>query len=316
MRCSTTSIGLFSNILISLVLIAAAATKAVSPPAAGLGAMSWRHAWSALIIFEACAGLWFLLVAVDFPRISRLFGIVLFSVFLVYSMAAWGRGEPCRCFGHLSTPPWLPVGVDLSALAVLVAQNSTLAARTGKLEIPWSRLRRVGFASLAAAVVGGVSVLAFLPPIDIRRSGDVVGLRTVVLQPHRWLNEPFPLASYVDSPSTTMDEGESLVMLYHPDCAHCQLQIPQVVNLFCMAHLDPMQVVDSTNLLLIDVSGRTEPSWEVPGLVAFGRLTGAWQWFVAPPVYVELKNGCVANVVAGGGELADVEMLPVGGRHP
>ena len=90
--------------------------------------------------------------------------------------------------------------------------------------------------------------------------------------------------------------GDWLVVLYRPDCAHCQQLIPELTE-----HFADIQAADGVPpaLALIDLSSQANAEWRIPGRIGFGRLSTDWQWFVTPPVSIGLHNGRVNNVRSG-----------------
>src|SRR6185295_1910774 len=107
----------------------------------------------------------------------------------------------------------------------------------------------------------------------------------VVLKPESWVGQTLPVLDYIESP-VELRKGKWLVVLYRPDCIHCQALLPLLKKRFDGGR-------DEQRLALIDISGVQQADWLVENRIASGRLAPNKTWLLTPPVGMILSEGRV-----------------------
>jgi hypothetical protein len=143
-------------------------------------------------------------------------------------------------------------------------------------------------AGVVAIALAGWSVVR--EPAQLAPDGSVdPDARFVALKPDTWVGSRLPLLDYVEA-SADLSRSAWLVVLYRPDCDHCQKLLPKLVD----------RLGDGAGgyrLALIDTSSQTEPSSAAALGVVYGRLPATKQWLVTPPVGIRLVDGQVRKIL-------------------
>jgi hypothetical protein len=274
-------------VLFGTVLLWAAVAKAVfvAPlPREGLLRTPW--ALSAVVLLEIVAAAWFFFVAPSQPTLTRRLGIGLFLMLAAVSLNAWARGEACNCFGTSRISPAFTFGFDLlaaMALWVFSAGPNVVSAPRVAYQGPGIMACLLGLplaawtVSQSPAHVGG---------------GDLLdeAANFVVLEPETWIGKPLPIMPFIEI-DAELGHGKWLVVLYRPDCAHCQRIVPVLRGKFA-------EFNDGQRLALIDLSGVTESRPIASSPIVVGRLPPTKQWFVTPPVGAYLVAGNVLQILS------------------
>ncbi len=80
-----------------------------------------------VVLVEFVCGLLFLVPSFSLA-LKGVFGLLLFSAFLVFAMLQWVQGSPsCGCLGAVTIPPWGAVVFDLLAIVICVYWTRTAA---------------------------------------------------------------------------------------------------------------------------------------------------------------------------------------------
>lgn len=293
-------------ILAAILFLAVLAKTFFLPPAVRLGWFQWPGLLAGAVLMETTAAAWLVLLSGYWPRLTRALATAMFGGFAVYSLWALARGESCQCFGDLSvgghgvSPAWT-LALDLAAVVALARHG--LTGFVERAASPADGPRR-GLATAVAMTVA-VAVCAGVPLALLAAGGQGAALvpggrqladtNFVILEPEQWIGKPFPLLAET-SIAADLGQGSWWVVLYRPDCPHCQDVLPELVERFGRPS------AAKRRLALVNISsdsgdGLLEQAVQSVGQVAWGQLATSKEWFVTPPVAVQLQEGVVQRVL-------------------
>ena len=293
-------------VLAAILFLAVLAKTFFLPPAVRLGWFQWPGLLAGAVLMETTAAAWLVLLSGYWPRLTRTLATAMFGGFAVYSLWALARGESCQCFGDLSvgghgiSPAWT-LALDVGAVVALARHGLT-----GFVERTASQGDglRTGLAAAAATTVA-VATCVGLPLALLAAGGRGAALvpggrqladsNFVILEPDEWVGKPFPLLPETSIPED-LRQGNWWVVLYRPDCPHCQDVLPELVERF--GHPS----TGAWRLALVNISndagdGLLERAVAGAGQVAWGQLSTNKEWFVTPPVALQLQVGVVQRVL-------------------
>ncbi len=271
--------------LAGFLLLAATLLKLYAGPVEGWG----LPVHLLLVHGEVALGCW--LLSGWFPRLASAVACVCFAVFAIYSGSKAIAGHhSCGCFGHFAVNPWITASVD-----VVLAVGLGLSVRFASVVTSerWRVVRPVISGLIGVAVLA----VAWWPHAagkdadsELSALGIVSG-SLVVLEPERWVNQRFHLASQVQDGERLM-EGEWVVLLHQHGCGTCEAAIPTYRE--SMAKL----ISGGVRLALIEVSPSGESRHSGDDVWTSHLKTGH-EWFATTPVVVHVKNAEVVQVQAG-----------------
>jgi uncharacterized membrane protein YphA (DoxX/SURF4 family) len=210
------------RLVVAAVLLLAAGLKAYQLATAPVLDEGILHArWFNILVvdFELFFGIW--LPYGLLPQWTNRAATGLFCLFAMVSFYKAISGEAsCGCFGNVSINPWYTMTFDLVIVGLLVlckpkqeVKNENLAAIICSMLISW-----------LAVSVPLTFLMATYEPAVLTKSGEIVGnSQSVLLKPHDWLNEKFPLLQFVDVP-VELEKGDWDVFLYRKHCTDCRKQ--------------------------------------------------------------------------------------------
>jgi hypothetical protein len=219
---------------------------------------------------------------------TRCFGICIFGLLATVSARELAMGRNCYCFGQAYVSPAIPLTIDLIAMPLLwLTPSREVTPGRGAL-----RFRLVVSTALVTIVAVPLSLIAaYAAPSEISELGNMVdNSRLLILRPSKWKNKRLPLVRFINL-ENDLTAGNWLVVLHSSHCAYCQTLIPEIVQMFQSS----VQRSDGgVRLALIDVV-RNRPPEETTWIVQ-GSFSNRWNWFVQPPVVLDVKNGVVVDV--------------------
>ena len=177
-------------------------------------------------------------------------------------------------------------GLVLVALVCPMPGANALAATARR----WAVFALLSVASIAVAVVLFVAARPGRLSADGRIQGDAA---TVVLRPEEWIGQPCPLIGHMDI-GRTLEEGEWMVLLYHPKCSECQEMLPRYIRQAGEDRSRPR----SPRWALVEVpDGEDGAEYiSVGSPLVCGSLSKVRRWVVRTPVILRLEDGVVTAV--------------------
>jgi hypothetical protein len=282
--------------LLGAVLVTAAVLKAyelATLPLLGAGILNQRWLLAAVVEVEIVFGGW-LLIGEGGRRTWACTGL-LWLVFLGVAgyEAVTGAGS-CGCFGRVHVNPWYTASFDLAVVLVLPFCRPRDGLRMSGGE--W-RLAAVGVIAITGAAFGIWDLYRYSPG-RLRGDGLTFADGTVVLEPEKWVGQPFVLANYIDvGPQIT--RGDWIVLLYRYDCEHCQRAVPRYAAL---TDGPGRQSPTLPGIALVEIPPFAPAGQELvrPDMpVLPGRLTPDHDWFASTPVRVRVRDGTVTATAEG-----------------
>lgn len=180
----------------------------------------------------------------------------------------------CGCFGPISLPPWLALVADGTAIAILFVCKPSMASLRS-----WFRGAGCGAAAgivavgcLAGAAPHRLSELAPLPVED----------GVVIVVPDKWEGKRFPLLDYIDAP---LAKGAWRVLLIHHNCPKCRDRMAAAAR----------GSAGHGRLAFIEVPPFGPTAQGSEGEIVVGRLSDRFEWYVATPLTIDLRDGVVVR---------------------
>ncbi len=240
------------------------------------------------------------------PRFARVLGAFILAVFCAILLGEWAVGAAsCGCFGDVTIPPALMLGVDAALLLglLLLARGWEQRYRAGE---PVS----VKMATVALAwVLAAFAIALLVPPVS---NGQVAtsqavpaegGVRQAAIPPafyqpkyDAWIGQRWSdieLTSYLDAWPDGIDEGLWYVVLYRLTCHDCHA----LLETYFEGELP-------FNAAVIAVPERngfpTTGALEMPCAECVElELPSGCDWFIRTPAMLRVRNGvieCAAEV--------------------
>ncbi|MFO0912478.1 MAG: hypothetical protein U0795_05960 [Pirellulales bacterium] len=285
--------------LLAAVLLVAALAKSIwldPDERTGLFQIPWLLAAVVAIEVLAAGGLLFL--AGQHPALVRRAAMALFALLAAFALYAVVRGQPCQCFGTDAVPPAATLVFDLMAVGLLAILPLPPQARR------WSWLTNSALAATVALAVGLAARSYLTAPTTLSASGALPqNAQAVALKPETWIGQRLPIANYVEL-GGDLNEGEWLLVLYRPDCAHCLRIVPRLRDQFLAA-----SDTSPRRLALVDLSAgqaagalsdqtpETAPGQATPRVV-FGRLQPGRRWIATPPIGILINKGVATRLIS------------------
>ncbi len=282
------------RVFVAVVLLVAAGLKAhelATQPVPGTNLLNQRG--TLMIAVEGEVALALLLLSGLLRRLA--WGLALGS-FVFFSFVTLGKAlggaASCGCFGVVEVNPWYTLTLDAALAALLAVFHPPLRRRRGA-----SRpLLRLALALGALVVLGTVLGLAMASyePTRLTEGGEVTADEGIlVLEPHRWVGNRWPLLGYIDV-GQRLASGRWTVVLFSHGCSGCDEVMPIYESLAARP--------GGPRVALLEVPPYEESAAgpvnsESPCLV--GRLSDRRDWFVETPVVLELRDGNVLSAAGG-----------------
>lgn len=285
--------------LLAAVLLVAALAKSIwldPDERTGLFQIPWLLAAVVAVEVLAAGGLLFL--SRQRPTLVRRAAISLFALLAAFALHAVVRGQPCQCFGTDAIPPAATLVFDLMAVALLAILP--LPPTAGR----WSWPTNVALGATVALAIGLATRSFLTAPTTLSASSPLPkNAQAVALQPESWIGQRLPIADYVELGSD-LNEGEWLLVLYRPDCAHCLRIVPPLRDQFLAASDAAPRRLALVDLsagqaagALSDQTTETAPGQATPRVV-FGRLQPGRRWIATPPIGILLDKGVVTQLLS------------------
>jgi hypothetical protein len=241
-----------------------------------------------LIAMELSLALWLAIGGIERTRFGC--AIVCFTVLAAAAFFETAQSaSSCGCFGRVKVPPAITGTFDLCSVMALWLTRPTWLRQVAF----WSR--RAAFAGTAALIVLATAVFTFA---HSRQSSERVTVGgPVVLDPTSWVNQKFPLFSFIDG-DEKLKTGRWLLVLYHFDCDECRHAIPGYRSL--AESMDGQ--IDPERVAFIAIPP-VAPSSQDPGYATANTLHFALRedrdWIATTPLVVSLRDGRVLAVTDG-----------------
>ena len=253
----------------------------------GIGILNSRWLNVLAVELELAFAMW--LFAGLMQRLTYLLSLLCFGIFAIVSASKWyGGAESCHCFGAVTTPPIHTMLLDLTIIGLLIVFRPQgmvfqwTAYRQELLEL--KRFRWIGFATVIWLVLAVPVTYAMISveKNDLAELGTEFfgadGKKTILLDPERWVEKPFPLLPFIEPPEVRekLKTGEWTVVLYHNDCPKCQEVIDDLIekkmeNLVCV-EVSASNDSTSVNSTAIDISN--------------GYISDINSWLINTPVII------------------------------
>ena len=214
-----------------------------------------------------------------------------FTAFTLVSVIKGLSGETsCGCFGTVTVNPWITATFDAAIVGLLLVFRAT---KNAEPERPLFSLGNVMFSWLMIALPL-VWLMASFQPAAITSSGEIIGeSRVVMLYPKEWINQKWPLSSFVEI-AEDLEQGYWIVVLYGADCRSCHEHFNEWKNKGF-----PVPSEGDERIALLEITGNSENALK-RALVAepyiWGSLIRERQWYVETPVVLLLQEGIVRQI--------------------
>ncbi len=234
---------------------------------------------------EIAMGLW--LLSGLCRRLTWATSLAYFTCFCFVTLYETLSGESsCGCFGRVEVDPRFTLMLDVSMVAALVVFRPGMAAAPAPSH-RGVRLIATILATVTAGALAGIAMGSYRQPAA--SGGTLVetdGL--IILEPQKWVGQPFPLAGHIDVGRQLMS-GTWIVLLYRHGCPTCSKALP------VYRKMATDFAGSGRSVAFIEVPPYGEPiRQEGPGL--WGRLEDTKEWFVTTPAVIVVEDG---RVVAG-----------------
>lgn len=279
----------FTRFGCAAILLIAAALKAYqlyTDPALGvLYGSRWLQ--TALVEYELLLAIW-LLSGIGLRWVRRI-AFVTFLGFGCYALFLGLSGkESCGCFGQVPVNPWWTFGMD-AALAVLL-----LIWKPRRIEDGFAPKARYGpFARrvfLALVAIPALAMAVWRPATESSRGISFASSGFVLLEPDKWIGQPFSLTEYLDIVEHEhLLQGSWILLFYRHDCPKCQ----QVLPYYELLAEQLREGHEETQVALIEVPPYGPSGLSTHSLCRLGRLSGDKEWLIVTPVEVQMVNGQV-----------------------
>jgi hypothetical protein len=215
------------------------------------------------------------------PSRTRVAGIVFFALAFSFAVVEFlHHKSSCGCFGRVPVPPWATASFDALAVAALVVSQP--------VQVKTSKPRLIFAGAILIASVGVCAAMELTrPPVVHLADTDTLGApgSLVVLEPEKWIGQPFPIADHIDIASQ-LAHGRWIVLLVHHDCDHC------------LAAIARYQSADlgSARLAIIEMPPYADADQKLADAPALlGRVDTQRDWFASTPVALMLEDGKVIH---------------------
>lgn len=261
------------RVAVGVLLLTAAGLKAhqlATEPILGTGLLDSRWLLMATVEFELFFGLW-LLVNI-WPKPTWTAAVACFGLFAGVSLYKVLSGEAsCGCFGQVQVIPWYTLMGDATAVALLAAFRPRVANTDNPVSLARLAVHATGLLAVwlvMSAPVTSWAIASFQSDTshDLSALGEVFdppdGRPIVVLEPEKWIGEPFPLLPFIKPlageallpAEAHPDLGERLLqgkwtlVLYSTNCSECQTYLGGRMS-------GRIAVEPSHSLALVQISG-------------------------------------------------------------
>lgn len=229
--------------------------------------------------------------------------LALFCAFLAYSLSlAVSGAHGCGCFGDVEISPWVTSVLDAAiavALALSLRRSNHVWRDVDQLGTTSNHraIYRMAVCTVLAVSIAAVFVFAIGPLVSARSSHS--GNGHVVLLPHDWVGDDFPLRVEIDTVhANAISSGSWWVIVHRSSCAHCA-KLLQVVDDYL---LNASSTQLASRVFLIELP----PYDDHPlgnglsgNMVLRGRLSDRKDWFIETPTLLKLKDNQVTQVFVG-----------------
>ncbi len=236
----------------------------------------WTWSWDAAeVFFEIGASVW--LFSMKWPSGTWWGTLGCFGCFGAVATTKLLAGDSnCGCFGSVPTPPWVALGIDVLAIALLLSTYRDSKSRQSG--VPRGSLRwglAIGFALIV--------VLAMQALLAVSTADSSL----TVPDPAQWVGQQLPLLGNIDV-GPELASGNWTVILHRHGCSKCgdllsesEWRVREASQAIAVVELPPRR------------SESSNASW--PRGILVGHLYGRHFVTLPAPLVVQISEGRVVS---------------------
>lgn len=241
------------------------------------------------------------------PKTTRVLALLWLSGLAGVSVARVAGSQSavdsaCGCFGKWPVTTAQALSFTLVALAVLALCIPSYAPRVSRAALI---LRLAVYAGIVfpVGIYGGAAIARF-QPAELAGDGTIIGSgKHVVIRPEKWIGTPCPLLKHI-AIGAALHRGEWRIVLIRVGCERCEEIVSDSVrdrrDDFAQGHTRTAFVELPTSDSDTSASERDTDRDDRFSFVGFGprfgKLSDAFQWYVATPTEIVIRNGTVMEV--------------------